>query len=131
MKRLAFTLLVLALSATAITAYADAGPITRVGIDYSGVRNPSSCQVNADDVHPTELRLKCPAGMDRPGGVFVRYRFLKDVGGVRGDATVSADIHQIQGKPCAIRWMAPIRTLRIHASLGTYCHIRSVTWMQP
>jgi hypothetical protein len=64
------------------------------------------------------------------GAAFVRYRFLKDVGGVIGPATVSADLRDAAG--CAsYRWMGPIRTLRIMVPSGCYIHVRTVTWQQP
>jgi hypothetical protein len=125
MKR---TLLVLALVAAIATPAFAAGPITRDGVDYSGVRNPGGCEVFPEN--GTELHVKCVASVGATGSAFIRYRFLKDVGGVIGPATVSADLRDAEG--CAsYRWMGPIRTMRIEVPFGCYIHVRSVTWQQP
>jgi hypothetical protein len=125
MKR---TLLALALVAAIATPALGAGPITRDGSDYSGLRNPGGCEVFREN--GTELHVKCTAAVGATGAAFVRYRFLKDVGGVIGPATVSADLRDAAG--CAsYRWMGPIRTLRIMVPSGCYIHVRTVTWQQP
>ncbi len=78
----------------------------------------------------TWLHVKCVDSVGATGPAFVRYRFLKDVGAVRAPATVSADLRDPEG--CAIvRWMAPVRTLRIEVPYGCYIDIRTVTWQQP
>jgi hypothetical protein len=121
------TLLSLALVAALALPASAAGPVTRNGADYSGVRNPGACEVMPDK---TDLHVKCLDAVGAYGAAFIRYRFLADVGGVLGPATVSADLWDEHG--CAsFRWMAPIRTLRIEVPLGCYVHVRSVTWQQP
>ncbi|HET6714384.1 MAG TPA: hypothetical protein VFI59_11835 [Actinomycetota bacterium] len=125
MKR---TLLILALVAAIATPALAAGPITRDGADYSGVRNPGGCEVFPED--GPELHVKCVASVGATGAAFIRYRFLRDVGGVIGPATISADLRDAEG--CAsYRWMGPIRTMRIEVPFGCYIHVRSVTWQQP
>ena len=122
------TLLALTLVVAMALPASAAGPVTRNGADYSGVRNPGACEVRTEN--GTELHVKCTAGVGATGAAFVRFRFLADVGGVLGPATVSADLRDAEG--CAdVRWMAPIRTLRIEVPLGCYIHIRTVTWQQP
>jgi hypothetical protein len=133
MRKFLFVALVVALSLGTIEAYANGGPITRLGIDYSGYTNIGNCQINADDVHPTELRVKCRP--DAAKAARIRYRFPHRVGGMHGPATTKVDIHQIHGRPCTYAWMdfqkfAPM-TLRVWVPKGSYCHIRSVTWRQP
>jgi hypothetical protein len=122
------TLLTLALAALLALPASAAGPVTRTGADYSGIRNPGGCEVIPEN--GTELHVKCTAGVGATGDAFVRFRFLRDVGGVLGPATVSANLRDAEG--CAsYRWMAPIRTMRVDVPFGCYIHIRSVTWQQP
>ncbi len=122
-----FIATVVLLTALAGTAFAAAGPITRLGVEHNGVANPGGCDVGADDVHPTELRVDCSPRTHATAGARVRFRFLKDVGVLVGPATVKADIHQIWGKACEFSWRGPVRTLRVDVPLGSYCHIRSAT----
>ena len=122
-----FVATVILLTVMAGTAFAAVGPITRLGTDYNGAANPGACDVGADDVHPTELRVDCSNRTGATTGARIRYRFLKDVGVLVGPATVSADIHQIRGKACEFSWRGPVRTLRVDVPLGGYCHIRSAT----
>ena len=136
MKKFAFVLMVGVLVLGVGVAYAAVGPITRMGVEYSGAANPGECDLGADDVHPTELRVDCSPRTGATAGARVRYRFLSNVGAVRDHAVVSADIHQIRGATCTTEWMVPeakssARTLRVSVPLGSYCHIRSVTWSQP
>ena len=105
-----------------------AGPVTRNGADYSGIRNPGGCEIFPEN--GTELHVKCTAGVGATGAAYVRFRFLADVGGVLGPATVSADLRDANG--CAsYQWMGPIRTMRVDVPFGCYIHIRTVTWQQP
>lgn len=130
MKKVALLALVASL---AVSTYAwAAGPISRPGIEYSGLRNPNGCEVFNDG---GDLHVKCMPRKGATGPAFVRYRFLKDVGGVRDLATVSADITTWIGAPCTVRWMVPAprtaaRTLRVTVPLGSYCHVHSVSWEQ-
>jgi hypothetical protein len=125
MKR---TLLALALVAAIVSPAFAAGPVTRSGADYSGTRNPGGCEIHPEN--GSELHVKCTASVGASGAAFVRFRFLKDVGGVKAPATVSANLRDQAG--CAsYRWMGPIRTMRITIPFGCYIHIRSVTWQQP
>lgn len=133
MRKAMFVALVVALSAGTVAAYANGGErtVTRLGIDYSGVA-PTACVVEADDLHPTELRVDCRQSENQ--GARVRFRFLKDVGFVRGPATVTADLHIIKGS-CAVSWMVPqertpARTARVRVAPLSYCHIRSVSGSQ-
>lgn len=104
-----------------------AGPVTRTGSEANGIRNPGTCEVQPEG---SDMHVKCTAGVGATGSTFVRYRFLRDVGAVRGPATVSGDLRDPEG--CAVvRWMAPVRTLRVEVPLSCYIHIRSVTWQQP
>jgi hypothetical protein len=125
---IAASVVTLLLAATPASA---AGPVTRTGSQYSGSRNPGGCEIAVDN--GTDLHVKCTEKAGATGGAYIRFRFLKDVGGVRGDATTSSDVKVwVGGDRCAqTRWMGPIRTLRIHVQLGCYVHIRSVTWQQP
>lgn len=123
----AFIATVILLTALAGTAFAAVGPITRLGTAHNGIANPGACDVGADDVHPTELRVDCSQRTGATAGARVRFRFLKNVGVVVGPATVSADLHQIRGKDCTYSWRGPVRTLRVDVPLGSYCHIRSAT----
>ena len=88
---------------------------------------PGGCEVSPEN--GTELHVNCTAGVGATGDAFVRFRFLRDVGGLLGPATVSADPRDAEG--CAFRWMAPIRTMRVDVPFGCFIHIRSVTWQQP
>jgi hypothetical protein len=121
-------MLALALVALIALPASATGPITRLGTEYSGVRNPGGCEIMPEN--GTELHVKCTAGVGASGQAVVRFRFLADVGGVLGPATVSADLRDPEG--CAsYRWMAPIRTMRIDVPFGCYIHVKSVTWQQP
>lgn len=138
MRRILFIITTGALVLGTTIAYATADPVTRAGVDYSGIRNPGSCEVLADGADLTELHVKCTqqAGGSGPDGAYVRYRFLSDVGAVREAASVSADIATFVGRDCFVEWMVqspdnPARTLRVTVPWGSYCHIRSVTWYQP
>ena len=136
MKRSVFVLMVGVLVLGVGVAYAAVGPITRVGVEYSGYANPGGCVLGADDIHPTELQVDCSPRTGATAGARVRYRFLSNVGAIRDHAVVTADIHQIRGAACDTEWMVPeakthARTLRVTVPLGSYCHIRSVTWSQP
>lgn len=135
MKRLLFAAITLSLSLTTVVALAG-GPVTRVGTNYSGIRNTDGCQIRPDDQHPTWLNVKCTAGIGASGPAFVRYRFLKGVGAIRDDAVIEADIATWIGDDCTAEWMVRrpedhARTLRITVPFGSYCDIRSVTWSQP
>lgn len=132
MRRAAFGLLV-AILVTSATAAIAAGPITREGSASSGVKNPNGCEVLVHPDKPAELHVKCTQAVGASGPAFVRYRFLKDVGGVRAPATISSDVKTIsQHGDCSVTtWQGPVRTLRIRVTLGCYVHIRSVTWQQP
>jgi hypothetical protein len=124
MKRFTFALVVVALTASA--AYATAGPVTRTGSDYDGISNPRSCEIMVEN--GTELHVMCRASVGATGAARIRWRFTKQYGGVRAPATVSADLKN----GCAVvRWMAPVRTLRVLVPFGCYEHIVSVTWRQP
>lgn len=127
MKRVASGLILVLLVSMTSAAFA-AGPVTRNGANYDGVRNPGGCEVFPEE--GTQLHVKCLGSVGADGAAFVRYRFLKDVGGVIGPATVSAVIRDNAG--CSsYRWMGPIRTLRITVPFGCYVHVVSVTWQQP
>lgn len=130
-KLFIITVAILALGIGASFAFAT-GPITRKGADASGIANPGGCEVRSENtaVGLGELHVKCTKAVGATKAARIRYRFLKDVGGKRGPATVSADIHQIAGKDCTVSWRGPIRTLRVVVPFGSYCHIRSVTWYQ-
>jgi hypothetical protein len=123
----AFVATVFLLTVLAGTAYAAVGPIMRLGIEHDGIANPGGCDVGADDVHPTELRVDCSGRTGATKGARVRFRFLKDVGVLVGPATVSADLHQIRDSACSYSWRGPVRTLRVIVPFGSYCHIRSAT----
>jgi hypothetical protein len=82
-----------------------------------------------------ELHVKCTGRIGASGPAYIRYRFLKDDGGARDYADVSADIVGWIGRPATVQWMifrpkSPARTLRITVPLGSYVHIKSVTWEQ-
>ena len=125
MKRV---LLAMALVATIALPASAAGPVNRIGTDYDGSENPGGCEIFPEN--GTELHVKCTPGVGATDEARIRYRFLADVGAVKAPATVSADIRDAEG--CSeVRWMAPVRTLRILVPLGCYVHIRSVTWQQP
>jgi hypothetical protein len=127
MRRTLLTIALVASVTTMALPASAAGPVTRTGAQYSGVRNPGNCEVKTEG---NDLHVKCRAGVDASGPAFIRFRFLADVGGVLGPATVSADLRDAAG--CATyRWMAPIRTMRVEVPFGCYIHIRSVTWQQP
>ncbi len=103
-----------------------AGPITVNGADANGVRDPGGCVVQPEG---TDMHVNCTSS---PDSAFVRFRFLDDVGGVRAPATVSGLLRDQDQASCAIvRWMAPVRTLRVEVLPGCYVHIVSVTWSQP
>lgn len=113
-----------------------AGPVTRTGVEYSGIRNPGNCEIMPDGSGLTALHVKCTQKVGATGAAYVRYRFLKDVGGVRDAATVAADVTTFVGEPCFAEWMVrgpktAARTLRVTIPFGSYCHINSVTWRQP
>ena len=131
MRKITFALLISALLTTT-TAVMAAGPVTRNGADASGSRNRNGCELNAEG---TAMHVKCVEGVGASGPAFVRYRFLKDVGGIRDLASITADIGQFRGEPCRAEWMVrqprtAARTLRVVVPFGSYCHIRSVTWQQ-
>ena len=110
----------------AVSAAQAAGPITRNGADADGNRNPGGCVVQPEG---TDMHVNCTTSSD---SAFVRFRFLDDVGGVRAPATVSLLLRDQDQETCAIvRWMAPVRTLRVEVLAGCYVHIVSVTWSQP
>jgi hypothetical protein len=130
-----FLALGLAVVAFAATAHAE-GTVTRNGSDYSGIRNPGNCEIMPDGAGLTSLHVKCTAKVGATGEAYVRYRFLKDVGGVRDAANVAADITTWVGDDCFAEWMVKMpktaaRTLRVTVPFGSYCHINSVTWSQP
>ena len=127
MKRIFAIALAAVCLMTALPASA-AGPVTRTGSEYDGAWNPNGCEVMVEQ--GTQLHVKCTEGVGATGPTHVRFRFLADVGGVLGPATVSADLRDAEG--CAtVSWRAPIRTMRVDVPLGCYIHIRSVTWSQP
>ena len=105
--------------------------VTRSGLDYNGTRNPGNCEILNDG---GELHVKCTKKAGANGPAFIRYRFLKDVGGQRAPATVSATIKNWVGQPCVAKWMSDYkqaaRTLRVKVPAGSYCHIVSVSWSQ-
>ena len=129
-SKFAFILAAILLVGAATTALAT-GPVTRTGSEYSGVKNRNGCEVLVEK--GTELHVKCASTVGSTGPAFVRYRFLRDVGGVRGPATVSSVIKTISkhGNCAVTTWQGPIRTLRIRVPLGCYIHVQSVTWQQP
>lgn len=129
MRKLLFVATVAALSLSLTAAWASAG-VTRTGIQYSGVA-PTSCTVEVD--HVTDLSVDC---RHSDTNARIRYRMLRDVGGIRDAATVSADISTWVGADCTISWRVPTaktpaRTVRVVVPLGSYCDIRSITWAQP
>lgn len=135
MKKTLFIVTVLALTLATTLAYA-ATPVTRNGADYSGIRNPGNCEIMPDGAGNTALHVKCTTKVGATGEAYVRYRFLKDVGGVRDAANVAADITTWVGDDCFAEWMVKsphtaARTLRVTVPFGSYCHINSVTWSQP
>lgn len=135
MKRFTFIAITLALSLTTVIALAE-GSQTRLGVNYSGLRNPNGCRIAPDVQHPKQLDVKCGQGVGASGPAFVRYRFLSNVGAIQNDATISADISTWVGKDCFAEWMVrrphkSARTLRITVPYGSYCDIRSVSWSQP
>ena len=128
MKRSIRSSITVALAAILVTGMAwpamATGPITRLGIEQDGIRNPGGCRIQPEgsDLH---VNCKCASG-----NAFIRFRFLRDVGAVRAPATVSAEIRGPAG--CSeVRWMGPVRTLRIEVHDECYVHIASVTWSQP
>lgn len=128
MKRSISSSTTVALAAILVTVMAwpaiATGPITRPGVEHDGVRNPGECRILPEG---TDLHVNCNGAN---GDAFIRFRFLSDVGAVRGPATVSAEIQGPAG--CSeVRWMAPVRTLRIQVYDECYVHIVSVTWSQP
>ncbi len=135
MKRFVFVAITVGLCLTNVIAFA-AGSQTRLGVNYSGLRNPNGCRIAPDTTHPKQLDVKCRPGDGATGPAAVRYRFLKNVGGVREDATISADISTWVGEDCYAEWMVRrahehARTLRVTIPYGSYCDIRSVSWSQP
>jgi hypothetical protein len=135
MKKVLFIITTAALSLATTIAFA-AGTVTKDGANYSGVRNPDGCEIMPDGEGMRALHVKCTSKVGADGPAFVRYRFLKDVGGVRDAATISADITTWVGNECFAEWMvkAPktaARTLRVTVPFGSYCHINSVSWTQP
>jgi hypothetical protein len=135
MKRCAFVAIMLGLCLTTVVALA-AGSHTRLGPDYSGLRNPNGCYIAPDLQHPKQLDAKCTEGVGATGEAAVRYRFLKGVGAVREHATISADISTWVGEDCTAEWMVRrphehARTLRVTIPFGSYCDIYSVSWSQP
>lgn len=105
------------------------GSETRLGTEYTGIA-PTGCSFEPD--HVTDLSVDCRRS---DTNARIRWRMLSDVGGVRDDATVSADIATWVGEPCTVSWRsAPkraARTVRVLVPAGSYCDIRSVTWSQP
>ena len=135
MKRFAFIAITLGLCLTTVVALA-AGSRTRLGVHYSGIRNPHGCYIAPDVQHHKQLDAKCSQSVGASGPAFVRYRFLKNVGAIRDHATISADISTWVGKDCFAEWMVRrphkhARTLRVTIPYGSYCDIRSVSWSQP
>lgn len=55
MKRLLFAAITLSLSLTTVVALAG-GPVTRVGTNYSGIRNPDGCQIGPDGLRSASIR---------------------------------------------------------------------------
>jgi hypothetical protein len=135
MKRMAFIALTLGLCLMTVVALAG-GSRTRLGVNFSGTRNPQGCYIAPDAQHPKQLDAKCTKSVGASGPAAVRYRFLKNVGGLRKHATISADITTWVGDDCVAEWMVRrfhehARTLRITIPYGSYCDIRSVSWSQP
>lgn len=135
MKRFTFIAITLGLCLTTIGAFA-AGSHTRLGVNYSGVRNPNGCYIAPDVEHPKQLDAKCTRVAGASGPAAVRFRFLKGVGAVRKHATIHADISTWFGEDCTVEWMVRrfherARTLRVNIPFGSYCDIRSVSWSQP
>jgi hypothetical protein len=135
MKKFAFVATMLGLCLVTVAALA-AGPHTRLGVNYSGIRNPNGCYIAPDVQHPRQLDAKCTNGVGASGSAAVRYRFLKGVGAVRKHATIHADISTWVGKDCSAEWMVRhphehARTLRVTIPYGSYCDIYSVSWSQP
>jgi hypothetical protein len=105
-----------------------AGPITRDGADYDGAIT-KDCPVF--EVQGDSLHVACTTNPNRSEPARIRYRFLKEYGGVKAPATVSADI---DGNCAKVKWMVPVRTLRITVPIQKpACDvvIHSVTWQQP
>lgn len=115
----------------AVTMALAAGPVTRLGTEYSGMA-PTHCSFGPDEQHPTDLSVDC---RHSDGNARIRYRMLKDVGGLRDNAEVSADISTWVGEDCTVTWQsAPkqaARTVRVLVPAGSYCDIHSITWSQP
>lgn len=112
-----------------ITRATAAGPVTKQGIDYSGIP-PTTCTIEAD--HVTDLSVDCRHVDDNAR---VRYRMLADVGAIRDFASVEAGISTWVGFPCQVDWMVsaprhPARTVRIFIPAGSYCEIHWVRWSQ-
>ena len=135
MKRFTFVAITLGLCLTTVIALA-AESRTRVGANYSGLRNPHGCLIAPDAQQPKHLTVKCRPAYGASGKAAVRYRFLNNVGAIQEDATVSADITTSVGKDCFAEWMVrrpheSARTLRVTIPFGSNCVIRSVSWSQP
>jgi hypothetical protein len=135
MKKFTVVVITLGLCLTTMVALA-AGPRTRLGVNYSGIRNGHGCLIAPDVQHPKQLDVNCRKGYGASGSAAVRYRFLDNVGAIQEDATISADIVTWVGKDCFAEWMVrrpheSARTLRVTIPFGSYCGIRSVSWSQP
>lgn len=131
MKKLLFVATVAALSLSLTTAWANVS-VTRLGVEYTRVA-PTHCSFGPDVQHPTQLSVDCRHSNTNAR---IRFRMLKDVGGVRDVATVSANMSTWVGEDCTISWrvpaaMNPARTVRVVVPAGSYCDIRSITWSQP
>jgi hypothetical protein len=126
-KKIAGLVLVMSLVGATGVALA-AGPITRDGADYDGAIT-KDCPVF--EVQGDSLHVACTTNPNRSEPARIRYRFLKEYGGVKAPATVSADI---DGNCAKVKWMVPVRTLRITVPIQKpACDvvIHSVTWQQP
>lgn len=135
MKRFTFVAITLGLCLTTVIALA-AGSRTRLGVNYSGIRNHHGCLIAPDVQHPKQLDVNCRPGYGASGPAAVRYRFLSNVGAIQDNATISADIVTLVGKDCFAEWMVrrphkSARTLRVTIPYGSSCGIRSVSWSQP
>jgi hypothetical protein len=135
MKKFIVIAITLGLCLTTMIALAT-GSRTRVGVNYSGIRNRHGCLITPDVQHPKQLDVNCKPGYGASGKAAVRYRFLNNVGAIQDDATISADIVTWVGKDCFAEWMVrraheSARTLRVTIPYGSKCGIRSVSWSQP
>lgn len=134
MKRFKFgiTLTVAVLATVFLIGQAQAQkPVVRPGSDLNGMANPHGCKVfEHADRDQGELHVSC---LKADGKVRVRYRYLKEYGGVKAPAGFTANI-EVHGGKCGgvnVSWRSPNpRTGRVIVPKGCYVHILSVRWVQ-